>query len=106
MKNQNELANVFILNEKWSSKNPLTAEMTANDVILISDKEKTFEFEFHFDPDKDDLNRVTIVHKEIPYEADIETLVDANGVVKCLIHPLYERNGEVFCDSDALELSI
>lgn len=106
MKKQNELANVFILNEKWSSQNPLTAEMTANDVILISDKEKSFEFEFSFNPDKDDLNRITIVHKEIPYDADVETTVDANGVVKCFIHPLYERNGEVLCDSDALELII
>jgi len=102
----NELANAFILNEKLFSKNPLTAEMTANDVILISDKEKTFEFEFTFNPDKDDLNRITIVHNQLPYDADAETLVDANGVVKCLIHPLYEVNDEVHCGIESLELPL
>ena len=102
----NELANAFILNEKLFSKNPLTAEMTANDAILISDKEKTFEFEFTFNPDMDDLNRITIVHNGIAYDADAETTVDVNGTVKCFIHPLYEVDDEVHCGIESLELVI
>jgi hypothetical protein len=105
-KNKNQLATIAILTEKYHSPISFTAEMIENDVIMISDNAHSFHFEFSFDPDKDDLNRVTIVHNEIHYDADVETTVDANGVVKCFIHPLYEANGEVLCDSDAIQLDL
>jgi len=100
------IATFGILDAKMKSKNPLVATMTANDVILITDVEKTFECEFMFNPDSDDLNAVSIVHEGVTYDADCETKVDMKGNVSCTIHSLYELGGEILTDVHCYELKL
>lgn len=66
-----------ILDAKMAGNNPFVAEFRS-DVVWISDKEGTFEFEMLI-PGESDWERIEFTHEDTQYEGDINVYIQDNG---------------------------
>lgn len=66
-----------ILDAKMNGTNPFIAEFR-DDVVWISDKTGTFEFEMLI-PSESDWERIEFTHENTQYEGDINVYIQDNG---------------------------